>query len=150
MSSIGDALGADHERLDGIFTRLRSEVAAGDPASLASLAELERDLDRHIQWEERALFPAVLKGVPGDSRRHVESLTADHELIREHLAKAQRHLAGSRFVEAGEELQELAWRLKGHNDDEEFGAYRDADRHLPEIERRRLLALFDPSNREPT
>jgi hypothetical protein len=143
MSSIGDALGADHERLGAIFDRVREEVAGLDEGAAGSLETLERDLLRHIEWEERALFPALLRGVPGDHRRHVDSLTADHDLIREHLAKSRQHLAARRFVEAGEELQELAWRLKGHNDDEEYGCYRDADRYLPEEERARLLELYE-------
>lgn len=109
--SIETALTADHERLDALpFEQLRDE------------------LERHIRWEEEHLFPAVERAGGNAVARHLDSLRADHEVIREAMADGN--------------VERLRVLLAGHNWDEEHGVYVDADRLLDAEERRELLARF--------
>ncbi len=141
MTSIQDSLSADHVRLDSIFEQLVHAAKAHDGAAHRLLDLVERELTHHMAWEERHLFPAVL-ALYGDRRKHVESLTIDHDFIRSHLAASRDLLAEERFAEALDELEALRVRLIGHNDDEELGAYRAIDLQLGEEERRALLEAF--------
>ena len=134
-ASIHDVLSGDHAAMGRLLHDLQVRP------STDSLDAFEAAISRHMAWEETVLFPALL-ALPGDRRRHVDSLVADHDLIRDHLRSLRAHLAASRRDAANAELDLLLIRLTGHNDDEEYGAYRDIDRFATETSRRAMLARF--------
>lgn len=144
-TSIQDELAGDHRRLERLFDALAAAVWRSDPGAEAIASAFERGLERHIRWEEEHLFPAILSEVPKDLRRHVDSLLADHQMLLELLKGVRAELARKGYEAARALLEELTYHLSGHNEDEELGAYRDADRHLEGGERVELIARF----REP-
>jgi hypothetical protein len=144
-TSLDDALTEDHVQLDGLFRHLRFALDRRDPAVEPARAEFERRLLRHMTWEEGTLFPALRAAQQDYPEKKIESLVIDHDRIREklqELAAALRSLDWSAAARHGEDLWVL---LEGHNRDEEKGVYTDADRKIPEAERRRLVGLWATS-----
>jgi hemerythrin-like domain-containing protein len=140
--SVDDALTGDHVQLDDLFRKLRDAVELQDPGAAASLAEFERRLFRHMTWEEEMLFPALRAADPRYPGRKIESLVIDHARIREKLLDLAAGIQDRDRTGASRAVDDLWVFLEGHNRDEEKGVYTDADRIIPEGERRRLLALW--------
>lgn len=141
---IHESLESDHARLDGMLRRLDSEIASGSPCAPETAAEFRHGLEAHIRWEEEVLFPAMLEADAPRQSRSIESLTIDHRRILESLERIDEGLAASDGPAAAGALRDLRIYLQGHNRDEEIGIYAEADRRLPEEERRRLLERFRP------
>jgi hypothetical protein len=144
-TSLDDALTEDHVQLDGLFRQLRFALDRRDPTVEQARAEFERRLLRHMTWEEGVLFPALRAAQQDYPEKKIESLVIDHDRIREklqELAAAIRILDWSGAARHGGDLWVL---LEGHNRDEEKGVYTDADRKIPEAERRRLVGLWATS-----
>ncbi|MBI2930594.1 MAG: hemerythrin domain-containing protein [Planctomycetes bacterium] len=140
--SISDALQADHERLDGVFATLTDQIRERRPDAMETLEKLRTGLDNHIRFEEEVLFRAVRGATRAYPLRGIESLTIDHERIREMLAALRATVDRGDFAGAESAADELKVHLDGHNRDEEIGIYRDADRLLSEAEHARLLTIF--------
>ena len=128
--SLDDLLRADHDRLDGLLGRARTDAAAA--------RELKAGLIRHIAFEEEALFPAL----QGNPDRTIESLKIDHEIIRGHLDRLVEFAEGGDAARQTETAGMLEIYLQGHNRDEEFGVYREIERGIPEPDRAALVARF--------
>jgi regulator of cell morphogenesis and NO signaling len=148
-TSIQDELSDDHRRLNELFDRLVAAVWEGSRGAAAIAAEFDEGLTRHIRWEEDHLFPAVQADVPRDLRRHIESLQADHELLLELTSGMRAELKRRDFDGAKALIEEFTYHLAGHNDDEELGIYRDADRNLRPEARRELIARFRATEKRP-
>jgi len=140
--SVDDVFGEDHQVLGGILERLRSAIQASSTQALGILEELARGLQAHMTWEEEQLFPIVSSRATPAQKRSIESLEIDHERLRETLARLRSSLSGQDFGSAAPQRDWLETLLRGHNYDEEHGAYVEADRSLSAEERRALIARF--------
>jgi hypothetical protein len=129
--SLDDALTDDHVRLDVLLRTLIDAAARRTPDCPAALDDFERRLLRHMDWEERALFPALRAGADPALLRNLESLVIDHDRLREALATLRSEVREGRWPEAGRSLEALGIFLEGHNRDEETGAYTAASRGRP-------------------
>jgi hypothetical protein len=143
--SVDDALTDDHVQLDGLFGNLRRSVGTRDPGTEAVRGEFERRLLRHMTWEEETLFPALRDADDRYPGKKIESLVIDHARIRERLRDLASEIAAKDWSGAGRSVDDLWVHLEGHNRDEEKGVYTDADRLIPEPERRALLARWRAS-----
>lgn len=141
-TSIQQALAADHRRLQQLLDRLVTATWSGDPCAAGTGRELAAGLARHIRWEEEHLFPALLSDIPRDLRRSVDVLRADHHMLRELLDLVVSALSRPDFDRAKPLLEEFSYQMAGHDEDEERGALRDADRGLEGGERMQLIARF--------
>jgi hemerythrin-like domain-containing protein len=140
--SVDDALGKDHERLDGLLHQLKAGIQSNAPAARKTLAELMGQLVHHMTWEDEVLFPAVKELAGAKERRSIESLEIDHERIRDTLRSLESSLAAGDFELARSLVRWLDTLLRGHNYDEEHGVYVDADRLLTPAVRRALIERF--------
>jgi len=140
--SLEDLLTADHRVIDGLLKSIGQALAAGSmEAAGAQCRVMAGSLGHHMEWEESDLFPAV----PPSARmsaRHVESLLIDHERIRRTIQELGLALEGRQLQAARESLDDLTVFLAGHNDDEELGIYREADRVLGDEVKIRLARSF--------
>ena len=141
-ASIDAVLTADHVRLDRIFDEVRGEIERGASRSRVVLEVLRRELLKHMEWEEKLLFPAILEANPRYKASTLESLTIDHDRLKERLGDLDACLSDGCFEAARKVLDEFRAFLEGHNRDEEKGIYIDADRMISEQERRRILARW--------
>ncbi|MGA3022597.1 MAG: hemerythrin domain-containing protein [Thermoplasmata archaeon] len=136
-------LSGDHRDLDERFEEFR----ATPPSQAGRRSELfdgfATDLRRHIDVEERLLFPVFGQG---DSSRHllVELMLDEHRRIEEALQKIHRQLdAGPTSTEDLElELLNVLW---AHNAREEESVYPWFDTHLSAD----LARAVDRELREP-
>jgi hemerythrin superfamily protein len=125
VSSTGQRLLSDHQRLDSLFDRLLKDVRRGDWATCqATWARFERELLEHLEAEETFLLPTFESEHPDETA----TLRREHANIRRLLADmgvklelhAEREQNVRRFVES----------LQSHAAREEALLYRWAD-HLP-------------------
>jgi len=144
-TSVDDALTEDHVQLDGLFRQLRFALERRDPTAEPARAEFERRLLRHMTWEEGILYPALRAAQHDYPEKKIESLVIDHERIREKLQDLAAAIRGLDWSAASGHGEDLWVLLEGHNRDEEKGVYTDADRKIPEAERRRLVGLWSTS-----
>lgn len=133
-------LSADHDRLDDLLLEVTDLVAAGhfDDAGKI-LASFAAGLRRHIRLEDEVLFP-TFEQATGMTGGPTVVMRSEHRSIEGHLdaavaAVAARDTAG--FAEAKADLLEV---LGDHNVKEEEIVYPMTDTHLPDDERRRLVA----------
>ena len=141
--SISDELVADHAQIDALFLVLKKAVEGSINDARAAVAAFEAPLRAHMDWEEKALVPAVLRAAPVTYRRRtVDALFSDHEDIRCALNTLREEIGAARREGARETLEALRVLLAGHNRDEELGIYADADRSLaPEVREQILKEL---------
>lgn len=84
----------DHEWFRRQFARL--DDAREAPELLEVWGPLAQRLETHAQAEETIFYPALLKrGDSDESPDETEDAIKDHNAIREAIAEAQRHPAGS-------------------------------------------------------
>jgi hemerythrin-like domain-containing protein len=122
MPPLTDCLETDHRRLDAILTdckRLADShlfVAAAEKFTLFA-----QGLSRHIDAEERVLFPALEERVP-QAAGPTRVMRFEHARLRELLVRLAQALAASDRVwqPATRELEEL---LAAHNTKEERVLY---------------------------
>ena len=131
LRGVNEALGWDHDRLDGLDQAATEAWTAGDRKSGERLhLRFVHGLLRHIRFEEAVLFPAFERaaGMPPDhgptavmrvEHRAIEQLLAD---LRDAVAAGVRPGASTR-----EELLEV---LRAHNAKEENVLYPMLDRAL--------------------
>ena len=140
--SVDDALGADHERLNGLLLKLKEAVSTQASSAADELNRFARSLAHHMTWEDVHLFPAVKSLASAKERRSIESLEIDHERLRDTLRSLQSSIAVLDYDAAISLVRWLETLLQGHNYDEEHGVYVEADRLLSGPERRRLMERF--------
>ncbi len=139
LNSMDDALGADHERLEGLLSKFKKAVSTQSPGASDEMNRLARGLLHQMSWEDEHLFPAVKGLGTAKERRSIESLEIDHERLRDTLRTT---IAQGDYVTAGTLVRRRGTLLKGHNYDEEHGVSVEADLRLNGAERRRRMARF--------
>jgi len=144
--TVGDYLGGDHRRLEAILGDVESQVGVGSfPAAERRFAEFVCGLDRHIDMEERILFP-VFEQTTGMTGGPTVVMRHEHVEIRGLMqegaaALARRDAAG--FTGAASGLREVVGehnlkeeRILYPMCDEAAGSDRERDALV-----RRMLAL---------
>jgi uncharacterized protein (DUF2249 family)/hemerythrin superfamily protein len=150
-----DRLGAyfsrDHDEIDVLFGFLHSDVAgaaSGPPAGAGLLRlfdEFDARLERHIRWEEEALFPAVEGKASELALGPGRVMREEHERIRAFKAAARLALAGGERDRAAldaarRSLEQMRDILIDHNLKEEAVYYPMSDEMFSPAEAASLLA----------
>lgn len=115
----------DHDRLDVIFAEAGQ---AGDASAAgARFGEFDRDLRRHIEWEEEILFPVFEERTGMVDSGPTAVMRMEHDQIARLLdAIALRISEG----DASGLLEDLAAVLRAHNTKEEMILYPWMDEQL--------------------
>ncbi len=133
MPTVTGFLTDDHRRLDAILAEALGLAARGDFASArARYGEFASGLDRHIDMEERVLFPAfeAASGMRGSGPTEV--MRHEHVEIRRLLAALRGALAADDGAEAQALAVELDDVLGPHNHKEERILYPMSDQFAGE------------------
>lgn len=126
MTSLTQCLEDDHRRLDQILiaaTRLAAEGAF--PRAHALFERFAAGLLRHIDAEERVLFPALEACAPG-AEGPMRVMEVEHEQLRDCVQAIATHLANGDAA-WGSRVRELKAVLLDHNAKEERILYPMSD-----------------------
>jgi hemerythrin-like domain-containing protein len=137
MPNLRKELLDQHAQLDDALNGLACAAESADPSELqAACNELEKELLRHLELEERELFPLA----EPFHREAVDSLRSDHARIRTMVdevgVRAELHTLRKHTVDS------LVEALRQHAEQEDKTLYRWADELAPEGTRRRLISLL--------
>lgn len=129
--TVGEALQADHVRLDALLDRAQSRLAEDRPAS-AAMADFIWGLRRHIRLEEQTLFPAFVQA--GGAQPPTQVMALEHRRIEQYLDSLEGNPS---YALTG--IGELRGLLEAHNFKEEGVLYPKVDqvlegRHAPLVE----------------
>jgi iron-sulfur cluster repair protein YtfE (RIC family) len=135
MASLTECLEMDHRRLDELLAECKELAALGAFADAIERFEVfARGLWRHIDAEERVLFPALEAHTP-QAMPPIKVLLAEHGRLREELVALEQAL-GARDPSWRAAFHELVETLRAHNGKEERVLYPMADwaaRTLPDL-----------------
>ncbi len=141
MSSIADILTRDHRRCDGLFAQAESHAANGDLGVAGrDFGEFERSMNRHLDFEEQVLFPAI-ENATGPGMGPVQVMRLEHDQMRALFRDMAQALAagdGQRYLGLSETLLVL---MQQHNMKEEHILYRLAGELLGDREQELLARL---------
>ncbi len=126
------ALSHDHQRVDLLLAELLGAAGAGElDRAAATLAEVVEQVTRHMEFEERILFPIFESAMRQEAGQGPTSLLREeHGRIRSALAAMGRAIADASGVALAAAARELEEILPGHNQREERVLYRVVDRVL--------------------
>lgn len=146
-----ELLSSDHRELDLRFEEFKAVPASDTDQRRERFDRFATELRRHIEVEERVLFPLFGEGEPS-RRALVERMLDEHRRIEEVLGRIRRRLdeAESSTEELELELLNVLW---AHNALEEGAVYPWFDTHLSsELSRSVQRELRDPGpgRAEPT
>jgi len=112
---------AQHRQLDALCDRVLEVFEAGDRAGVTTIwTEFERAITRHMDGEERRIFPSFRLVDP----EAVERLLVEHSQFRRRLAELG--VATDLHLARLEEVRDLVKRLRIHLSDEKAMSYRAA------------------------
>lgn len=126
----------DHRRIDAALEAFRGQADTGR-ASL-ELAAFERMLLRHIDWEERVLFPAFEEKLGAEAEARATAMRVQHEELKRLIAELRAALGREGFERRNVEGV-LVESLSDHNHAEEDFIYPWMDGVFTPEERLRLL-----------
>ncbi|MDP3972125.1 MAG: hemerythrin domain-containing protein [Candidatus Nanopelagicales bacterium] len=137
MTSVSEFMSNDHDRLDALFAEFLS--ADEVETTVERLAAFDTGLRRHIEWEERILFPEFEQRTGMAESGPTSVMRIEHERI-----DALLLLIGdrSRTAGAGPAVDELREVLTAHNLKEEMILYPWIDRELTDVEIATALAAM--------
>jgi len=132
VSTLTQTLGNDHGHCDELFAAAEAAVGAGDWDGAQARFEAFRDaLERHLDFEESRLFPALEEAEPA-ALAPTSVMREEHRHMRALVAELDRAL-GSRDAEAYLGASEtLLVLMQQHNAKEEHVLYPMSDRVLGE------------------
>lgn len=85
MDSITTYFGADHDRLDALFSEFQSLKRKDPPAAKEKFKAFLKGLTRHIVWEEEVLFPLFEDRTGMRDSGPTAVMRAEHRRIGAHL-----------------------------------------------------------------
>lgn len=134
---ITDLFEKDHREIDAIFDKIRFADTA---AALPLFEEFDRRLERHIDWEERLLFPAAAAKEPWLEQGPIAVMRVEHVSIRRDKADCLAALRRGDGKEAEVSARAMVNVLGQHNMKEEHVLYPTCDECLSPEEKAALKA----------
>lgn len=134
---LDEILVADHQALEMSFRRLMGKLEGGDPDAIrAGWCSLERELEAHLEAEEKYILPKFAREYPAEAAR----IRSEHVQIR------------STVLQLGVDLDLHSLRdetaalfistLRGHAEREEMMFYRWTRHHVSQTERHAIIAAL--------
>ena len=131
----------DHQRLRQLFQRFQGLKVTNWPGAKEAFKEFKFELERHIRWEERVLFPWFDRKYEHLKFSPVPALHREHEQILVYLADIEGKLAREDFNTDDNE-RDIEMALREHSQNEEEGVFPALDRILSEQERDAIFAAM--------
>lgn len=128
----------DHDEIDALLADIDFERPA---EALPLFSEFDRRLERHIVWEETALFPAAGRLAPGLAHGPIAVMLDEHRFIRKERLEALTALRAGDGRGAKRHVEAMLDVLGAHNMKEEQMLYPMCDRVLAGAEAGRILAI---------
>ncbi len=125
--NVSEYLGGDHRRLDALLAEA-TELAEGEAwdRARALFGEFACGLDRHIDAEEKVLFPRF-EELAGTGHGPTRVMRAEHIAIRDLMDQVRAALKDEDAKRSAEWLRALAGDLETHNRKEEGVLYPGVD-----------------------
>ncbi len=137
--SIATFFAEDHDRLDKLFQEYQTRKNTNFPLAKNSFREFLIGLRRHIDWEERVLFPLFERKTGFSGQGPTAVMRYEHVEIKQALEALHNYVRdGDPNADALEEA--LLAILKGHNRKEEDILYPAIDNLTDESERQNMFA----------
>lgn len=134
MDEIGGFMSGDHDVIDALLQRFR---AAGG----AALEEFASALARHIDWEERILFPSFALKAGAGTAASIDAMHDQHEEFMRQIEDIRRCPPDDAILRRNL-LDVLVESLADHNHAEEDYIYPWIDGALDDAERASVLAAL--------
>jgi hemerythrin-like domain-containing protein len=132
MQLISDYMNKDHRHCDEAFARAENRAAAGDCAGLErDGGTFLREIERHIEIEEKLLFPAFEEKT-GMSSGPTQVMCMEHEQMRGMFAQMRAAIEAQDTKQYLSTAQTLHMLLQQHNMKEENMMYPMLDQALGE------------------
>ena len=126
-ADITHAYAADHQRCDRLLAEAEGVAAGRDWARIGvAAADLVAALERHFQFEEESLFPALTQAF-AIAANPLEVMRSEHAQMRGLLADLRESIAGSDMDAYLGILETLHFVVQQHNYKEESVLYPMAD-----------------------
>lgn len=126
---LSEYLEADHRRLDAIVSRVQASLQAGSLGEAAeAFAEFSCGLGRHIDVEEKVLFPAFEQMTGMTNAGPTFVMRGEHVELRQLMSDVTRTIGAADVAGAGKAIERLVEALGVHNVKEERVLYPAADR----------------------
>jgi len=121
--TIAEVLSRHHRRFDELFAQIDSEMGTGDRASaLYRLAHFRAELERHMQIEEKLLFPAFEKANE-DTPSSFAEVRSEHVELRELVDEIERAIASGDGTAYESAATALVILMGQHHHKEECALY---------------------------
>ena len=137
--SIKSFFSADHDRLDKLFQEWQSKKHEDFPSAKNSFREFFFGLKRHIEWEEKVLFPAFEGKTGFGGQGPTAVMRYEHKEIKRILEAIHEYVRNA-DPNTGALEEELLSVLGGHNGKEENILYPAIDNVTDESERQKMFA----------
>ena len=132
----------DHDRLEQLFEEFCEARATGSQPAGDCFRQLQRAMERHLDWEDRLMFPLYESRAGPAGQLPIAAMRAEHEELHKLLATLQRLLAGpDSAVEPI--LPQLRCGMEMHHAREEAIVYGLIDDDLNDADRAQLFARLD-------
>ncbi len=133
--SLGSTFKADHDRLSGLLEdALRLTSYSKSVSARATFERFATDLRRHMETEDRFLFPRFEQQTGMQERGPTLMLRREHHEIESRLALITAALRSKDNTKASSEMQALTALLEDHRRREETLLYATCDRLLDPTE----------------
>lgn len=137
MDEIAEFMSQDHDRIDGLLERFRAGTISPKEAQ-ESLETFRCALEKHIEWEERVIFPAFENKTGSEGAVSTDALRLQHEEFRRQIEDLRKCSSADKQNERN--LAEvLIESLKDHNYAEESFIYPWIDSVLELQEKKEIL-----------
>lgn len=136
MQSINSYLTDDHGTLDSLFEEFQSSKDQDTKTANDFLSRFTSALNRHLDWEEKILFPLYQQKV-GEAAL-IRTLLAEHQEIRQWLSALSVKISQG-DTDSSDEEHMLVEELGGHNAREEYALYPQLDKLLTDEEKTQVF-----------
>lgn len=139
--SIKSFFSADHDRLDKLFKEWQTKKYEDFASAKNAFREFLIGLRRHIEWEEKVLFPAFERKTGMTEQGPTAVMRYEHKEIKRILESIHDYVRNSN-PNTGDLEEELLSVLSGHNEKEEEILYPAIDNVTDERERQEMFAAI--------
>lgn len=128
MSTASDFLTNDHRECDALWAKVEAAADGGDlAATRAAFTAFERSMQRHFDFEEKTLFPAIEQATGMSGFGPTAVMRNEHEQMRRILATMVTALEGGDTGSLLDHGDTLLMVIQQHNVKEERILYPIAD-----------------------
>lgn len=136
--SIASFFAKDHDRLDKLFSEWQAQKGSDFPAAKKAFREFLMGLRRHIDWEEKILFPVFDRNTGFSGQGPTAVMREEHREIKRVLENMHEFVRGG-DIHTDRLEAALSVVLKEHNMKEENVLYPALDSVTDDEEREKIF-----------